>query len=69
MTEQIGKVSVGQAEVVELLLALFSRGHRLLVGAPGLARTLLVGPVSQVLHLSFKRTQFLPEKLEKAPAG
>jgi MoxR-like ATPase len=69
MTEQIGKVSVGQAQVVELLLALFSRGRHLLVGAPGLARTLLVSPVSQVLHLSFKRTQFLPENLEKSPAG
>src|SRR5207248_650868 len=56
MAEQIGKVIVGQHEVVEqLLMALFSRGHCLLVGVPGLAKTLLVSTVSQILHLSFKR--------------
>src|SRR2546427_11211653 len=62
MTEQIGKVIVGQAEVVEqLLMALFSRGHCLLVGVPGLAKTLLVSTVSKILHLSFKRIQFTPD--------
>src|SRR5262245_14376098 len=62
MTEQIGKVIVGQAEVVEqLLMALFSRGHCLLVGVPGLAKTLLVSTVSRILHLSFKRIQFTPD--------
>jgi len=62
MKEQIGKVIVGQTEVVEqLLMALFSRGHCLLVGVPGLAKTLLVSTVSKILHLSFKRVQFTPD--------
>lgn len=62
MTEEIGKVIVGQAEVVEqLLMALFSRGHCLLVGVPGLAKTLLVSTVARILHLSFKRIQFTPD--------
>jgi MoxR-like ATPase len=62
MTEQIGRVIVGQKEVVEqLLMALFSRGHCLLVGVPGLAKTLLVSTVSRILHLSFKRIQFTPD--------
>jgi len=62
MTEQIGKVIVGQRQVIEqLLMALFSRGHCLLVGVPGLAKTLLVSAVSKILHLSFKRIQFTPD--------
>ncbi len=62
MTEQIGRVIVGQNEVVEqLLMALFSRGHCLLVGVPGLAKTLLISTVSKILHLSFKRIQFTPD--------
>src|SRR5262249_36473358 len=62
MTEQIGKIIVGQAEVVEqLLMALFSRGHCILEGVPGLAKTLLISTVSKILHLSFKRIQFTPD--------
>jgi MoxR-like ATPase len=62
MTAQIGKVIIGQRVVVEqLLMALFSRGHCLLVGVPGLAKTLLVSTVSKILHLSFKRIQFTPD--------
>jgi MoxR-like ATPase len=62
MTDQISKVIVGQNDVVEqLLMALFSRGHCLLVGVPGLAKTLLVSTVSRILHLSFKRVQFTPD--------
>ncbi len=62
LTEQIGKVIVGQRSVVEqLLMALFSRGHCLLVGVPGLAKTLLVSTVSKVFALSFKRIQFTPD--------
>jgi MoxR-like ATPase len=62
MTEQIGKVIVGQQKVIEqLLMALFSRGHCLLIGVPGLAKTLLVSTVSRILHLSFKRIQFTPD--------
>lgn len=62
LTEQIGKVIVGQKEVVDqLLMALFSRGHCLLVGVPGLAKTMLVSTVAKILHLSFKRIQFTPD--------
>src|SRR5690242_18689168 len=62
MTGQIGKVIVGQKEVIEqLLMALFSRGHCLLVGVPGLAKTLLVSTVAKILDLSFKRIQFTPD--------
>src|SRR5438034_1396620 len=62
LTAEIGKVIVGQQEVVEqVLMSLFSRGHCLLVGVPGLAKTLLVSTVSRVLHLTFKRLQFTPD--------
>ncbi|GIW82682.1 MAG: ATPase AAA [Gemmatales bacterium] len=62
MTDEISKVIVGQKKVVEqLLMALFSRGHCLLIGVPGLAKTLLVSTVAQILHLSFKRIQFTPD--------
>src|SRR5262245_26113104 len=62
LSREIGKVIVGQKPVVEqLLMALFSKGHCLLVGVPGLAKTLLVSTVSQILHLTFKRIQFTPD--------
>jgi MoxR-like ATPase len=70
MTDQIGKVIVGQKQVVEqLLMALFSRGHCLLVGVPGLAKTLLVSTVSRILHLSFKRIQFTPDLMPSDITG
>src|SRR5437762_12056057 len=62
LSEQLGKVIVGQHEVVEqLLIGLFSRGHCLLVGVPGLAKTLLVSTLARSLDLSFKRIQFTPD--------
>ncbi len=62
MTQELGKVIVGQNEVVDqLLLAIFSRGHCLLVGVPGLAKTLLVSTLSRILSLDFKRIQFTPD--------
>src|SRR5579864_7722606 len=70
MTEQIGKVIVGQQQVVEqLLMALFSKGHCLLVGVPGLAKTLLVSTVAQILHLTFKRIQFTPDLMPSDITG
>src|SRR5437660_5497688 len=70
MTEQIAKVIIGQKSVVEqLLMALFSRGHCLLVGVPGLAKTLLVSTVAKVLHLSFKRVQFTPDLMPSDITG
>ncbi|HJZ53662.1 MAG TPA: MoxR family ATPase [Gemmataceae bacterium] len=62
LTDQIAKAVIGQKAVIEqLLTALFSRGHCLLVGVPGLAKTLLVSTVAKALHLSYKRVQFTPD--------
>lgn len=62
LTEQIGKVIVGQKAVVEqLLIALFSKGHCLLEGAPGLAKTLLISTLAKSLSMSFSRIQFTPD--------
>ena len=59
---ELHKVIVGQDEVLELVLtALFTGGHCLITGVPGLAKTLLVKTLAQVLHLSFKRIQFTPD--------
>jgi len=62
LKQEIKKVIVGQDEVVEqVLLAVFSGGHALLIGVPGLAKTLLVNTVAQSLGLQFKRIQFTPD--------
>lgn len=59
---EISKVIVGQEEVLKfVLISIFSNGHCLLVGVPGLAKTLLVQTVAQVLDLDFKRIQFTPD--------
>ena len=70
MTGQIGKVIVGQNEVVEqLLMALFSRGHCLLVGVPGLAKTLMIRTLADSLNLSFSRIQFTPDLMPSDITG
>src|SRR5687768_4334381 len=62
LRREIGKIIVGQEKVLdELLMAIFCRGHALLVGVPGLAKTLMVSTLSQALDLSFKRIQFTPD--------
>jgi MoxR-like ATPase len=62
LKKEIHKVIVGQDEVVDLvLMSLFCKGHSLLVGVPGLAKTLLINTISQALHLDFKRIQFTPD--------
>ena len=62
ITQELSKVIVGQEQIVRLLLAsLFARGHCLLVGVPGLAKTLIVRTLAEILHLSFKRIQFTPD--------
>jgi MoxR-like ATPase len=62
MKDELSQVIVGQHEVVEqVLMAMFCRGHALLVGVPGLAKTLLVSTVSQALDLQYKRIQFTPD--------
>src|ERR1700741_4116463 len=62
LTKEIGKVIVGQEDTVKnVLITVFSRGHCLLVGVPGLAKTLLVSTIADVLGLSFNRIQFTPD--------
>ena len=62
MRAELGQVIVGQEEVIDdVLTALFAKGHVLLVGVPGLAKTLLVSTISQALNMSFKRIQFTPD--------
>src|SRR5271155_585773 len=70
MRSEIAKVVIGQADVVEeLLTGLFARGHVLLVGVPGLAKTLLVSTVSKILSLSFRRIQFTPDMMPSDITG
>ena len=70
LREEIGKVVIGQQETVDqLLISLFSRGHCLLVGVPGLAKTLLVSTIAQILELSFRRIQFTPDLMPSDITG
>lgn len=67
---EIGKIIVGQHDVVDqLLVSLFARGHCLLVGVPGLAKTLLIRTLSQALDLSFNRIQFTPDLMPSDITG
>ena len=60
--QQLGKVIVGQQDVVEeLLISVFSRGHCMLEGVPGLAKTLMISTLARTLNLSFSRIQFTPD--------
>ena len=60
--EQLGKVIVGQQEVVDqLLIAIFARGHCLLEGVPGLAKTLMISSLAKTMDMSFSRIQFTPD--------
>lgn len=70
MLAEIRKVIVGQSDVMELLmLALFSRGHCLLVGVPGLAKTLMISTLAKVLSLNFNRIQFTPDLMPSDITG
>jgi MoxR-like ATPase len=70
LTEQLRRVIVGQSEVIEqILAAIFTRGHCLLVGVPGLAKTLMVSSIAQVLDISFKRVQFTPDLMPSDITG
>ncbi|MFO0799739.1 MAG: MoxR family ATPase [Gemmataceae bacterium] len=70
MLDQLRKVVVGQGEVIEqVLAAIFTRGHCLLVGVPGLAKTLMVSSVSQILSTTFKRVQFTPDLMPSDITG
>jgi MoxR-like ATPase len=62
LKQEIAKIIVGQQEVIDqIVLSIFSGGHALLVGVPGLAKTLMVNTISQALGLDFKRIQFTPD--------
>jgi MoxR-like ATPase len=68
--EQLHKVIIGQDEVIEeLLIALFAKGHCLIVGVPGLAKTLLISTLAEILDLSFKRIQFTPDLMPSDITG
>ena len=70
MLDQLRRVIVGQAEVIEqILAAIFTRGHCLLVGVPGLAKTLMVSSISQILDVGFKRIQFTPDLMPSDITG
>jgi MoxR-like ATPase len=64
LTQEIGKVIIGQEAIVRpMVAAVFSQGHTLVIGVPGLAKTLLVKTLAQVLDWSFKRIQFTPDMM------
>lgn len=70
MLDQLRRVIVGQAEVIEqILAAIFTRGHCLLIGVPGLAKTLMVSSISQIMDVSFKRVQFTPDLMPSDITG
>ncbi|MEL6895522.1 MAG: MoxR family ATPase [Planctomycetota bacterium] len=70
MRAELGKVVIGQEDVVQqMLAAIFTRGHCLLEGVPGLAKTLMVSTLSQILDVSFKRIQFTPDLMPSDITG
>jgi MoxR-like ATPase len=70
MQEELQKVIVGQNEVIEqMFAAIFTRGHCLLVGVPGLAKTLMVSTLARILDIGFKRIQFTPDLMPSDITG
>jgi MoxR-like ATPase len=70
MLDQLRHVVVGQSEVIEqVLAAIFTRGHCLLVGVPGLAKTLMVSSIARILDIQFKRVQFTPDLMPSDITG
>ena len=68
--DELSKVIVGQDQVIEqVLISMFSNGHALLEGVPGLAKTLLISSLAKSLHLSFKRIQFTPDLMPSDVTG
>lgn len=67
---ELGKVIIGQEDVIEqLAICLFARGHGLLMGVPGLAKTLLVSSIAETMHLGFNRIQFTPDLMPADISG
>jgi MoxR-like ATPase len=70
MTDQLGRVIIGQNEVLkQVLIALFCQGHCILEGVPGLAKTLMISSIAELLSLSFKRIQFTPDLMPSDITG
>jgi MoxR-like ATPase len=70
MQEELGKIIVGQTPVIQqIFAAIFTRGHCLLEGVPGLAKTLMVSTISQILDIEFKRIQFTPDLMPSDITG
>lgn len=70
LRDELAKVIIGQHDVIEqVLIAVLARGHALLEGVPGLAKTLLVSSLAQALHLTFKRIQFTPDLMPSDVTG
>src|SRR5260221_5195133 len=70
MQDELQKIIIGQAEVIEqLFAAIFTRGHCLLEGVPGLAKTLMVSTLARILDISFKRIQFTPDLMPSDITG
>ena len=70
MLEQLRQIVVGQSEVIEqMFAAIFTRGHCLLEGVPGLAKTLMVSTVARILDVQFKRIQFTPDLMPSDITG
>jgi MoxR-like ATPase len=70
LTQQLGRVIVGQADVLkQVMIALFCQGHCILEGVPGLAKTLMIANIAQLLSLSFKRIQFTPDLMPSDITG
>ena len=69
-TAEIGRVIIGQKSVLDqMLIALLTRGHTLLVGVPGLAKTLLIKSMAEICDLNFKRIQFTPDLMPSDITG
>src|SRR3954451_18656277 len=70
IVKQLRRAVVGQSEVIEqVLAAIFTRGHCLLVGVPGLAKTLMVSSIARILDIAFKRVQFTPDLMPSDITG
>ena len=70
LKKEIGRVIIGQNEVVDqIIISIFSGGHALLIGVPGLAKTLMVNTIAQALGLDFKRIQFTPDLMPSDIVG
>jgi len=70
LNEELAKIIIGQREIIDqLLISLLCQGHCLLIGVPGLAKTLLIKTLSQVLDLTFRRIQFTPDLMPSDITG